>query len=366
MKKHIIAAAVAAAVAVPAMAQNVQVYGILDQAFVRSDDGTARAAANQPKINANLQSLLATQRFGVKGTEDIGGGLKLNFVLEGGLGGTTAFAGFARAQYVELAGSFGSVSIGWRDLGTTNIDDFVSQAGNLGAMMTGADGAAISNATGNGDGLGNDNSNKIIYTTPTVGGFKAEIGYSAPHTTAAATTGGVSRDADGTVAAETQTGIRIDFEQGPLKAAIGMTKGASTGNSNNDRKLTAFGAAYDLGVASVGYSLVKAEPTAAIEHKYNLFSAKVPMSDGLALHGVYQTAQSNGATEKAEGYTLAVTKALSKRTTLYGAYSAIENRGANAVQGGTLGKGFRDSKGITLRFLSCAIRLRCLVDAMEG
>jgi len=346
MNKHIIAAAVAAAVAVPAMAQNVQVYGILDQAFVRSDDGTSRAAANQPKINANLQSLLATQRLGVKGTEDLGGGLKLNFVLEGGLGAQTAFAGFARGQYVELAGSFGSVSIGWRDLGTTNIDDFVSQAGNLGAMMTGADGAAMTNATGNGDGLGNDNSNKIIYTSPTVGGFKVEIGYSAPHVNA---TGVASRDANGAVVSETQTGARIDFEQGPLKAAIGITKGASTGNSNTDRKLTAFGAAYDLGVVSVGYSLVKAEPTAAIEHKYNLFSAKMPMADGLALHGVYQTAQTNGADEKAEGYTLAVTKALSKRTTVYGAYSAIENRGANAAYGmrGTGVIGTANADGVT-------------------
>jgi len=327
MKKHIIAAAVAAAVAVPAMAQNVQVYGVLDQAIVRADDGSARAAANQPKINANLQSLLATQRLGVRGSEDLGGGLKLNFVLEGGLGAQTAFAGFARAQYVELAGSFGSVSIGWRDLGTTNIDDLVSQAGNLGAMMTGADGAGITNITGNGDGLGNDNSNKIIYTTPNMGGFTAEIGYSAPHVIAS---GAASRDANGAVVSETQTGVRIDYAQGPLKAAFGITKGASTGATNTDRKLTAAGVSYDLGVASFGYSLVKAEPTAAIEHKYNLFSAKMPMGDGLALHGVYQTAQTNGADEKAEGYTIAVTKALSKRTTLYGAYSAIENRGANA------------------------------------
>ena len=324
MKKHLIAAAVAAAVVAPAaMAQNVTVYGILDQAIGSFDNGQA----TNGRITSNATSLIATQRLGLRGSEDLGGGLKANFVIEGAIANGGAQS-WARATFVELAGAFGAVKLGWTDLGTTNIDDAMSQAGNLGAMMTFADNAATNNASGNVDGLGNDNANAIVYTTPNFNGFTVEVGYKAPHTIAA---GAASRLEDATV--ESQTGIRVDYAAGPLKLAVGQTKGDSEGASTNDRKLTAAGGSYDFGMVSVGYTYVKAEPNSTTSHKYNLLSAKVPLGNGLAVHGVYQTAKANTANEKADGYTLALTKALSKRTTVYAAYSDLDNKGAQAGYG---------------------------------
>jgi len=323
MKKLLVAAAVAAAVSAPAMAQNVSVYGIVDQAIGKFDNG---AAANG-SLTSNATSLIATQRIGLRGSEDLGGGLKANFVIEGGLTNGAAQS-WARATYAELAGNFGSVKLGWTDLGTTNIDDAMSQAGNLGAMMTTADGAAVTNITGNADGLGNDNANGIVYTTPNLNGFTVELGYKAPHVING---GAASRAQDNTT--ESQIGVRVDFVSGPLKLAAGQTKGNSEGASTNDRTLTAIGASYDLGVVSVGYTYVKAEPNSTDSHKYNLLSAKYPLGNGLALHGVYQTAKASTANEKADGYTLALTKAMSKRTSLYAAYSAIDNDGVNAAYG---------------------------------
>jgi predicted porin len=325
MKKLLIATAALAMVAGTAQAQSsVTVYGILDQSIGSFDTGAATAN----KGTANGTSLLATQRLGFKGSEDLGGGLKANFVIEGGLtnGGAQSWA---RATYAELAGSFGSVKLGWTDLGTTNIDDTMSQAGNLGAMMTRADAEAATNATGTLDGLGNDHGNGIVYTTPNFNGITVELGYKPSHAIAA---GAASSFAE-TTANESLTGVRVDYVQGKLKLAAGQTKGKSEGASTSDRKLTAYGASYDFGVASVGYSFVEAEPNSTTSHEYNLLSAKVPLKNGFALHGVYQTAEANTANEEAKGYTLAVTKALSKRTTVYAAYSDLDNKGASAGYG---------------------------------
>jgi predicted porin len=331
MKKHLIVAAVAAAVAVPAAAQ-VTVYGVIDQAFGVQDNGSTASTTNEASTTTNFTNLLATGRLGFRGTEDLGGGLKAAFVVEGGLSNGASVT-FNRATFLELSGGFGSVKLGWTDLGTTNIDDAVSQAGNLGAMMIQADGADVSNVTGNSDALGNDNASGIVYTSPSFNGVTVELGYKPSHLVA---TGAATKNIGGGASvaaadkAETQTGIRVDYKQGPLLVAIGRTTGDSEDSPTLDRQLTAFGVSYDAGVVSVGYARVEAEPNSTTEHEYNLLSAAVPMGNGLALHGVYQTAKANGANEKASGYTLAVTKALSKRTTAYAAYSDMDNKGANA------------------------------------
>ncbi len=324
MKKLLIATAALAMVAGTVQAQSsVTVYGVLDQSIGSFDNG----AATDATITSNVTNLIATQRLGFRGTEDLGGGLKANFVIEGQLDNGSATS-WRRASFAELTGSFGSVKVGWTDLGTTNIDDTMSQAGNLGAAMTTVAAATANNTTANSDGLGNDNANGIVYTTPDLNGFTVELGYKGPHAKAAVTDVGsagaaASRLQDGT--AETQTGIRVDYAKGPLKVAAGQTQGKTEGASTGDRKLTMYGASYDFGVASVGYTNMAAESSSTVQDKYNLFSVKVPMKNGIALHGVYQTAERNTADYDATGYTLAVTKALSKRTTVYGQYSAIEN-----------------------------------------
>ena len=333
MKKLLIATAALAMVAGTAQAQSsVTVYGVLDQSIGSFDNG---AAANG-KITANANNLLATQRLGFRGTEDLGGGLKANFVIEGAVANGLAAQAWNRATFVELAGSFGSVKLGWTDLGTTNIDDAMSQAGNLGAAMTATNAASISNASGTSDGLGNDYANGIVYTTPNLSGFTVEVGYKGPYTIAAPTDAGAAGAAASrleTNAAESQMGVRVDYVQGKLKLAAGQTKGKSEGASTSDRKLSAYGASYDFGIASVGYTYLESEVSSTESHEYNLLSAKVPLKNGFALHGVYQTAEANTANEEAKGYTLAVTKALSKRTTVYAAYSDLDNKGANAGYG---------------------------------
>jgi predicted porin len=79
MKKQVIALAVSAAFAAPVFAQNtVTLYGLIDEGF----DYTNSVGG---KSLSELQSGYAQgSRWGLKGTEDLGGGLKAVFQLENG------------------------------------------------------------------------------------------------------------------------------------------------------------------------------------------------------------------------------------------------------------------------------------------
>lgn len=111
MKKTIVALAVAAAFTTPAFADNanVTVYG---KAFLTFDQkgSNAAGAASQMRVNTNAS------RFGVKGGEDLGEGLKAVYQYEvqmdadgstaKGLGDSTRNSG------VGIEGSFGKVMLG--------------------------------------------------------------------------------------------------------------------------------------------------------------------------------------------------------------------------------------------------------------
>jgi len=74
MKKSLIALAALATVATAAQAQSsVTLYGVVDMGVMSSKtDGSANVLAAQ-------SGALATSRFGLRGTEDLGGGLKASF-----------------------------------------------------------------------------------------------------------------------------------------------------------------------------------------------------------------------------------------------------------------------------------------------
>jgi general bacterial porin, GBP family len=121
MKKTLIVAAVSASFATAASAQSsVTLYGIIDAGFTyvnneaapqgdsSSHNGTFRMSSG------NLQG----SRWGLKGQEDLGGGMKAIFTLENGFdvtNGKTLQGGrqFGRQAFVGLSGnSFGSVTLG--------------------------------------------------------------------------------------------------------------------------------------------------------------------------------------------------------------------------------------------------------------
>ena len=104
MNKKLIAVAIAAAVAAPAaMANDTTLYGKVHMSINNAND------------QWNVQS--HSSRLGVKGSEDLGNGLKAIFKYEMGYNGTdssTAIGG-ARNSYIGLAGGFGTFVVGRHD-----------------------------------------------------------------------------------------------------------------------------------------------------------------------------------------------------------------------------------------------------------
>ncbi len=112
MKKSLLALAALGAFAGVAHAQSsVTLYGIIDEGFnINTNSGGHHLY--------NLSSgVLQGSRFGLRGTEDLGGGLKAIFVLENGFDVNNGRLGqgglmFGRQAYVGLGSQFGTVTLG--------------------------------------------------------------------------------------------------------------------------------------------------------------------------------------------------------------------------------------------------------------
>jgi predicted porin len=112
MKKSLLALAALGTFAGVAHAQSsVTLYGIVDAGFAYNNN------AGGHKLYTTSAGNLQGDRWGLRGTEDLGGGLKALFVLENGF---NAFSGklgqggdeFGRQAYVGLSSQFGTVTLG--------------------------------------------------------------------------------------------------------------------------------------------------------------------------------------------------------------------------------------------------------------
>ncbi|KVL22275.1 porin [Burkholderia cepacia] len=122
MNKTLIVAAAAASFATVAHAQSsVTLYGVLDAGITyTSNVGTAVNAAGQSvngKSRWAMGSGIDQSRFGLRGSEDLGGGLKAIFTLESGFGIGDGKLGnnggmFNRQAFVGLSSQYGTVTLG--------------------------------------------------------------------------------------------------------------------------------------------------------------------------------------------------------------------------------------------------------------
>ena len=179
MKKTLAAVAVLGAFAGSALAADVQLYGVVDTGFLYAHTDTDKAgAADTGSDSFQMMSGMASgSRFGFKGTEDLGNGLTVGFILENGISSDTGVdkgVFFDRESSLFLQGSFGKVAFGrigsinngvssWAKYGMisafgTSFTDYAAQAGTL-AM---------------GAGMWD---NMVAYQTPTFAGFTAYAQY---------------------------------------------------------------------------------------------------------------------------------------------------------------------------------------------
>jgi predicted porin len=110
--------------ATPAFAQSsVTLYGIIDAGLnfasnvQTGHNASGLKGSNQYSFQDGATGGIRGSRWGLRGTEDLGGGLKALFVLENGFGignGTLAQGGaeFGRQAYVGLQSNYGTVTLG--------------------------------------------------------------------------------------------------------------------------------------------------------------------------------------------------------------------------------------------------------------
>lgn len=329
MKKHLIAAAVAAAVAAPAMAQNVSISGVFDSAVSSIDKGTSNVTSTKGNV-------VGTSQLNFKASEDLGGGLKAAFALtqefSAETGARTDFATNAAATYggsgnnidagsfqeasLALSGSFGEVRLGHTTLASRDASGVGRFGGNFGRLSS-----AIRT---NGDKV----DNAIQYTSPNINGLTIAYGYANGAAQAAA------------VATPVDTGLFVKYEMGKFTAAIGQST-RDVGLAS-DNKETVIGAQYDLGVAKIGVvrgqdngTNAATDSTALSKLTGTTYQVAAPMAGGLTLIGGLASYKNSASTVDAKGYSLMVQKALSKRTTVYGYVDSLKNKGTVAISAST-------------------------------
>lgn len=333
MKKQIIAAAVASAVAVPAVAQ-VTVYGRIDAGYNTGSVTTALGV--KTKTSGPAFSRFTSSRLGFQGTEDLGGGLKASFVMEGEVRADTTTSvtandsygangyGFGRAQNVSLSGGFGTILLGKTDSMYKSVFD-AYDAG-YSNNLVGAMDSMTNAATG-----GNHVARRDVtarYTLPSISGIALSVGVTK-----------ASSDIDslaGKIENNTGTEVGVRYATGPLSLALAYrsvkvdaeeTAAGNADNTRTDAKSTAAGVSYNLGPAMVFLQHFNHVVEAAANNSETGMAVGIRVPFGAStFFASYTDGDRSLARVNTDltGYQVGIKHDLSKRTYLYGAFGDTE------------------------------------------
>ena len=178
MKKSLIALAVLGASGFAMAQSSVTLYGVADAGIGKIEAGSGAGgndASDKTEFISGSLMNNGISRIGVRGVEDLGGGLKAGFNFESGLdldnGNNLGSGGgfWGRAANLWLGGGWGTVKLG-RTLNP-------SFYGTVAWELTGSATYSVVTNTYNFAGGGARNNSQFSYKTPNMGGFSAELGY---------------------------------------------------------------------------------------------------------------------------------------------------------------------------------------------
>ncbi|MDP2371626.1 MAG: porin [Rhodoferax sp.] len=311
MKKSLVALAALAVVGVASAQSSVTIFGIVDAAYAHTSGG---GISRDGITNSGLNS----SRLGFRGTEDLGGGMKAGFHLEGQLAndnGTPGGLNFLRRSFVSLTGGFGEVRIGreyspsfWN---TTIYDPFgtngIGQSNGLAMLAQGG-------LAGNAGPVRNDNSVSYLMAAS---GVTVHAMYAF---------GEKASNVDDN--SGDYLGVRVAYAAGPLDVGVSFAnqKGLT---GPVDVSITNLGVSYDLGMAKPMFQWGR-EKNNSVKISNWLLGVTVPVGQGeiRAAYSRYDASVANKDWNKlAVGYGYN----LSKRTQLYGTLARVSNQSAQAM-----------------------------------
>jgi len=332
MKKTLVALAVLASsgtafAQAAAPASSVTLFGILDASVTNVDKNAAGAS-----FTGLTDSNVASSQFGMRGSENIGGGLRAIFELTADVNTTngtfdataanaySSGALFRRGSWVGLAGSFGQVTLG-RRLNPFLIGAAVDQVHAANSTQT-----ARAAAMGYADFW---TKNAVTYVSPAMNGFTVHLQHGMSNT--------AGRTGDGTMMAAVAV-----YSKGPLNASAGYEKidggltavevAATSGVSTvvaapavGKKEAQYINARYAMGPITLGAGLFQVKGAIANT------AATTSTRDGSSVHARYDFSKQASASlsyndfEGTKVTTLQARYVLSPRTSLYGLMNSIDN-----------------------------------------
>lgn len=336
MNKNILAIAIAAAaVAAPSAFAAATVYGQAHMAVTQQSDiaGAGGASASQTNVASN------SSRLGIKGSEDLGAGMKAVYQMEFtvNMDGESADNGFSglRNTFVGVGGGFGTVLLGKHDSPIKMVgrkyDLFGDQMGNSRNITNGN--GAIGRAV---DGRHN---NVIAYQSPTFNGFSALV--------ALVPGGGVDNAAinepfSNTANKQNAWSVMADYKAKAFGVSLGHIA-ADNVTAGNNFAATRLGAEYTMGALKVVGLYQTADFSAANTRAMNSYGigAAYKVTAAGTIKGQYYIAENSAnagaAKNDADMINVGYDHAMSKNTTAYFNYAMVNNKGAAAAYTTSMG-----------------------------
>lgn len=343
MKMKLFAAAVAALAAGGAYAQSsVTLYGVVDAGIEYNNKSSTNAlGTNGNNLWAMQSGNQSGSRWGLRGVEDLGGGLKGIFVLESGFNvdtGTSAQGGrlFGRNAYVGLQSQYGQLTLGRQQ---TTLYDFALVYDPMAISTRYSSTSQESAFAGRAD-------NAAKYTG-TFGGLTVSALYSFTNN---------GNETAGNFTNGREYGFLASYAAGPfaIGAAYDQSNGTGAASAQLTRRATvagtyAFGpaklyAGYRYAKAYNGANLVGSPTVANTASNLGWFGVGYQLTPALSLSGAayYQNLRESSANPWQ--FVTTADYALSKRTDVYATASYVLNNGSKSRLGVN---GFNDASGQT-------------------
>ncbi len=299
----------------------VSLYGQADLFLERANTG------NGQHLNRVSSGGSSVSRWGLRGSEDLGGGLKARYRLESGLnlddGTQQNNAAFSRWVHLGITGPFGAIDAGrmWSPTFVVGLKADVLARNRTSLITNMFKGATDSKGVA--AGLPGFLSNSLRYTSPKFAGIHAEAMATFGEATNSSGNGG---------------GFNIQYDKGPLYLGYGFqslkTGSAATPVAQPDTLQThMLGAVYKwkpitlYGTANFNRSSAQNSRSSTNYQASVSWNVAGPHTV-LAQWARGKTAHSDVS---AQGWQLGYDFALSKRTELYARYARVSNRGGSRI-----------------------------------
>lgn len=327
-QKRLLAAAVAAACALPALAlaqipPELQIYGRANVTYERITVSNSPVAADN---QSNWEVVDNSSRIGIRGKKELGGGLSGFFQVESRVklddGAGSTFS--SRDSYIGMQGGFGTGRLG-RTIGPVYYATYDYISNHNHDTGTSSDALLAPTVFGN-QGFMN---NTFWYTSPKLGAFTVDVALSR---LGEARVGGLSQPQ--------YLGIVGAYDQGPLHIAVSHASTKNTSDldpgagvtANKDTAFT-IGGLYDFNKKVIVGALIEQAKSdllgGSAKRNYFRVSVMVPVEKhefhfnlGKVNHRLDANMTDDGATQWTLGYNYNITKEFK----VYAFYTVVDNQ----------------------------------------